>query len=64
MIEHALSFLDTIVFYIAQNNIRSQRAVEKIGGRRIGIEEFPLLIRDQKEEYAYVIGMEEWKANN
>lgn len=38
MLEHAFTFVDTVVFWIGQTNIRSQRATEKIGGvRRNGI---------------------------
>ena len=35
MIEHAFDFVDNILFYIAKNNIRSQKAVEKLGGQKI-----------------------------
>lgn len=36
MIGHALRFVDRVVFLIGPANIRSQRAVEKIGGTRAG----------------------------
>jgi len=32
MLGHAFRFVDTLVFLIAPGNIRSQRAIEKIGG--------------------------------
>jgi len=32
MLEHAFRFVDSVVFYVGPDNIRSQRAVEKIGG--------------------------------
>ena len=32
MIEHALSFVDTVVFWVDESNLRSRRAMEKIGG--------------------------------
>ncbi len=35
MIEHAFTSFDMVIFYIHQDNIRSQKAVEKIGGKRI-----------------------------
>jgi RimJ/RimL family protein N-acetyltransferase len=35
MLRHAFQFVDTVVFLIGPNNIRSQRAVEKIGAVRI-----------------------------
>ncbi|MGB5249420.1 MAG: GNAT family N-acetyltransferase, partial [Gammaproteobacteria bacterium] len=32
MLEHAFSFVDTVVFWVGETNFRSRRAVEKIGG--------------------------------
>ena len=36
MLEHAFRFVDRVVFLVGVQNVRSQRAVEKIGGLRIG----------------------------
>jgi len=36
MLRHAFRFVRTVVFLVAPDNLRSQRAVEKIGGVRIG----------------------------
>ncbi|WP_144118432.1 GNAT family N-acetyltransferase [Catellatospora sichuanensis] len=36
MLRHAFRFVDTVVFLIGPTNLRSQRAVEKIGGVRAG----------------------------
>jgi RimJ/RimL family protein N-acetyltransferase len=36
MLEHAFRFVDSVVFLIHPANIRSQRAVEKIGAVRVG----------------------------
>jgi N-acetyltransferase len=35
MINYAFSFVGNILFFVDKNNIRSQKAVEKIGGERI-----------------------------
>jgi len=35
MIAHAFQYVDYILFHIDQNNLRSQRAVKKLGGRLI-----------------------------
>ena len=37
MLSHAFKFVDNVLFTIGSNNLRSQRAVEKIGGVRVGI---------------------------
>ena len=36
MLRHAFRFVDSVVFLVGPNNLRSQRAVEKIGGVRVG----------------------------
>ena len=36
MLEHAFKYANSVIFLVGVHNIRSQRAVEKIGGIRIG----------------------------
>jgi len=36
MLEHAFKFVDRVVFVVGIHNLRSQRAVEKIGAVRVG----------------------------
>jgi RimJ/RimL family protein N-acetyltransferase len=36
MLKHAFRFVDNVVFLIGPQNLRSQRAMEKIGGVRVG----------------------------
>ena len=36
MLAHAFKFVDNVIFMIGATNLRSQRAVEKIGGVRVG----------------------------
>ncbi len=36
MLEHAFQFVDHVVFLVGPQNFRSQRAMEKIGGVRLG----------------------------
>jgi RimJ/RimL family protein N-acetyltransferase len=36
MLEHAFKFVESVLFFVGPENIRSQRAVEKIGGVREG----------------------------
>ena len=35
MMNYAFNFVENIILYINENNIRSQKAVEKLGGQRI-----------------------------
>ena len=36
MLTHAFKFVDNVIFFIGSTNLRSQRALEKIGGVRVG----------------------------
>jgi RimJ/RimL family protein N-acetyltransferase len=36
MLRHAFRFVDSVIFLVGPQNLRSQRAVEKIGGVRVG----------------------------
>jgi len=36
MLEHAFKFVNSVIFVVGVENIRSQRAVLKIGGKRVG----------------------------
>jgi RimJ/RimL family protein N-acetyltransferase len=37
LLAHAFQFVDRVVFIVGENNIRSQKAVERIGGIRAGL---------------------------
>jgi N-acetyltransferase len=41
MLSHAFQFVDNVIFMVGSTNLRSQRAVEKIGGVRVGIKTDP-----------------------
>jgi RimJ/RimL family protein N-acetyltransferase len=36
MLEHAFGFVDKVIFHVGEHNVRSRRAMEKIGGVLIG----------------------------
>jgi RimJ/RimL family protein N-acetyltransferase len=37
MLDHAFKFVENVVFYVGQTNVRSQKATEKIGGIKDGL---------------------------
>jgi len=37
MLDHAFKFAENVIFYVGENNIRSQKATEKIGGIKDGV---------------------------
>ena len=41
MLDHAFQFVDAVLFRVHSENLRSQRAVEKLGAARIGVEPHP-----------------------
>ena len=55
MIDHAFNYVDNIIFYVAKNNIRSQKAVEKINGHKISELEFPNLPKTSSDNLTFVI---------
>ena len=51
MMSHAFKFVDNVIFFIGSTNIRSQRALEKLGGVRIGTKSDP----NNRESFIYRI---------
>jgi RimJ/RimL family protein N-acetyltransferase len=39
MVDHAFKFVENVVFFVGENNIRSRKATEKIGGIKAGMVE-------------------------
>jgi len=54
MLEHAFKFVERVVFVIGVTNFRSQKAVEKIGGVRVGRRE-KFVARGIVESFVYEI---------
>ena len=54
LLRHAFRFVDRVVFIVGPENLRSRRAVEKIGGVQIA----PRLDKDGQEKVAYEINRE------
>jgi len=55
MINHALIDVEDVLFLIATDNIRSQKATEKLGGERLKKEDFPMYFRKEKTHFTYRI---------
>lgn len=51
MLTHAFQFVDNVIFFVGSTNLRSQRAVEKIGGKRAGTKSDP----NNRENFIYRI---------
>jgi len=60
MLDYAFGFVEGVVFYIDMNNIRSQKAVEKIGGRRVIENNLRHLASNRETDWTYRINKEDW----
>jgi RimJ/RimL family protein N-acetyltransferase len=53
MLEHAFKFVDSVLFHVGENNYRSQMAMEKIGGVKIGtINKASFVYQIQKTDFS------------
>lgn len=59
MMQHAFQFVDTVIFVIGPQNLRSQKAIEKLGGVRSGTR----LSRSGYENVIYEITRTTFEAN-
>ncbi len=55
MLDYAFLHIDTVYFHIGATNIRSQKAIEKIGAIKIGEQEVEYYGEDSKLNYIYKI---------
>jgi RimJ/RimL family protein N-acetyltransferase len=55
MIRHAFSFVDTIIFHVGVNNLRSRKAMEKLGAELIGIEEIAYYGEPSRQNCVYIV---------
>lgn len=61
MLRHAFQFVDRVVLIVGESNFRSQRAVEKIGGRRERMEPRPSPSGAQRMNVVFVITREDFQ---
>lgn len=61
MLRHAFQFVDRVVLIVGESNFRSQRAVEKIGGRRERMEPRPSPNGEQRMNVVFVITREDFQ---
>ncbi|MBK8955128.1 MAG: GNAT family N-acetyltransferase [Saprospiraceae bacterium] len=63
LLNHVFSFVDNVIFHIGENNIRSQKAIERIGAVKIGAQEMSYYGEDNKLNYVYQINKQNWNKN-
>ena len=60
MLDHAFRFIDTVVFHIGAVNIRSQKAIEKLGAKKTGEAEIEYYGEPSKLNFIYHINKADW----
>lgn len=60
MLDHAFKFVNSVHFHIGANNIRSQKAIEKLGAKKIGEVEMEYYGEEQKLNFIYRIDKADW----
>jgi len=60
MLDHAFKFADTVNFHIGAKNIRSQKAIEKLGAVKIGHEDRKSSNENNSLDYVYTINKNTW----
>lgn len=60
MLHHAFSLVETVFFHIGENNIRSQKAIEKLGAVKTGIEERVSVDKERVTHLVYEIRKNRW----
>jgi len=61
MINHAFQFVDNVIFHIGANNLRSQKAIEKIGAVKIAEEDVEYYGEDCTLNFIYRIAKADFK---
>lgn len=61
MLDHAFRFVDNVIFHIGAVNIRSQKAIEKLGAHKTGEVEMEYYGEQTKLNYIYQINKTVWQ---
>lgn len=61
MLDHAFNFVGTVFFHIGANNIRSQKAIEKLGARKVGKVKINFPGEDERLNFIYEMDKTTWK---
>ena len=60
MLDHAFKFVETVIFHIGAKNIRSQKAIEKLGTRKVGEIEITYPGEDERLNFIYEMSRNTW----
>ncbi len=60
MLDYIFQFVETVIFHVGKDNIRSRKAMEKLGAAKIGEEEISYFGETPKTNVVYEIRKENW----
>ena len=60
MLDHAFKFIETVYFHIGKVNIRSQKAIEKLGAEKIGQKEMNYYGEHKSQNLVYKMDKSKW----
>lgn len=63
MLDHAFGFVDTVFFSVGANNLRSQKAMEKLGAQKFAEKEIAYYGEQNNLNYLYQIHKKDWENN-
>lgn len=60
MMDYAFRYVDTVIYHIGANNMRSRKAMEKLGGKLVGSESVAYYGEKANENCVYQIDKKDW----
>jgi RimJ/RimL family protein N-acetyltransferase len=64
MLDHAFQFVDTVIFHIGAKNLRSQKAIERLGAKKLDEIEMNYYGEDRQLNFVYGIEKKDWVSLN
>jgi RimJ/RimL family protein N-acetyltransferase len=61
MLDHAFKFVDTAIFHIGAKNLRSQKAIERLGAKKLDEIEMNYYGEDRQLNFVYGITKKDWQ---
>jgi RimJ/RimL family protein N-acetyltransferase len=61
MLGHAFTFVETVLFHIGANNIRSQTAMERLGGVKLGVADVAYYGEPANPNFVYAIAKGDYR---
>lgn len=64
MLDHAFRFVEDVFFHVGENNIRSQKAMEKLGAEKVGKIEKQYYGERKNVNFLYKINVRSWRTRS